>query len=347
MQDGLLGGLGRGLEQAVQRRLMQQRQRRHGFGGPLGQPHRGAEGQRDVAAAVAIVAAGAGQPGRRTTCHAGELAGIQRCIGGQQHDDGAALGGGRLRRPARQLHRHRDALPGHRQRARPPLVGQHQRTQRVAAALPAHAARGAADATLQPVAGHAPPRAHAAFVEAAAVLPRGGQRLQHMGLLQRQRLRIVEPAVVAFEDQRIHRRQAARQLGRVGDGIAHQGGEGGAHGQGAHKRDGRLQRAQLLHLHQARALAEAVDHRHAGRQLLQEQVARLRQQHGGAGLHRAVGQRAMGHRDPCRVGDGIPRAAGQRAHLRRAQPAAGRGAAGLRRGRAWGRVHRAGRRPAG
>ena len=102
MQDGLLGAVGRGLEQRVEQRVVQQRDRRHRLLAPLRQRVGGGEGQRDVAAAVAEDRAGARQAGAGAQRKAAQLARVERRVGGEQHDDRALLGLGRraLRRCA-------------------------------------------------------------------------------------------------------------------------------------------------------------------------------------------------------------------------------------------------------
>ena len=81
MQDGLLGAVGGRLEQAVEQRVVQQRDGGHRRIGALRQRVGGRERERDVAAAVAEDGAGAREPGTGTQCQPAQLACVERLPG--------------------------------------------------------------------------------------------------------------------------------------------------------------------------------------------------------------------------------------------------------------------------
>ena len=223
---------------------------------------------------------------------------------------------------------------------------------------------------LERKAGHAAPGADRALRHPLAGR---GQRLGVVRFLHRHGLDVIQVAVVALEHQRIDRGQLAANGGIGCHGGADLRVGHGAHAEGVGQRDGRFQHAQLLHLHQPRALAEAVEHGGGCGRLVQERVAGVRAHHGHAGLRCAIGQRDMAHGDVADVADGIQGPAGK-SPMREcptlgcpAQPCiapecetppsspdtrAGRRARDGRRrgitcGRSWDRARRAGRRPAG
>lgn len=182
MQDRLLGDLGRALKEHIERGLVQQRDGRHRLGRKLRHAPRGGERERDVAAAVAVVGAGARQPGRGATRHTRQLPCIERGIGGEQHDDRTALRAIGGHEPGLQLRA--DAPASDRQRLGATLIRKHERAQPVVPPLPRQAARGAADAALQAMARHAAPctGTDAALCEARLALLRRmagrGERLR-------------------------------------------------------------------------------------------------------------------------------------------------------------------------
>lgn len=67
------------------------------------------------------------------------------------------------------------------------------------------------------------------------------------------------------------------------------------HGQGIGQQNGGLQGAQLLHLDQADALAEAVDHMGSGQALLVKHIPCVGNDGGDAGVYLAVVERHMAH----------------------------------------------------
>ena len=114
-----------------------------------------------------------------------------------------------------------------------------------------------------------------------------------MSLLHGQRLCIVQPAVIALENQRVERRQITSELGNLRQRVADQRRADGSGGKGGGQGDRRFERAQFLHLHQPGTLAKAVDDRQPRRYLLQEKIAGLRQNDGDTALYASRVQRAM------------------------------------------------------
>jgi hypothetical protein len=164
------------------------------------------------------------------------------------------------------------------------------------------------------------------------------ERLQVMLPGHGHALDVVEEAIVALEDQRVDRRQAAPALGIGGDAVADLRDRHLRHRKRIRQRDRRLQHPEFGDLHQADALAEAVEHDGGGGHAVTKQVAAMRPHHRHAGLHRPLVQRAVAHGDAGDIGDGVA-APGRQAADTRQQ--------GLRCGRSWGRAHRASRRRAG
>ena len=125
------------------------------------------------------------------------------------------------------------------------------------------------------------------------LLARRVDRRLGMRLGDRHRLDVVQVAVVALQHDRIDRRGLPADLRIGGDRAADQRIGAGADGEGVGQQDRRLQRAEFVHLHQADALAEAVQHRRGRDRLVAEQVAVVRQDGGDAGAHVALDQRGV------------------------------------------------------
>ena len=165
--------------------------------------------------------------------------------------------------------------------ARRAEVGHDQGAHGVGPAVRLHPPGGGADAPLEAQADHAGAAAHGPLLE---VLPGVGQSLTDMLRADVEAPDVVEPAVVALGDQAVHRAGGDPDV-RVP--LQHVPGErltGGAHAQGVGEEDGGLDGAQLLHLDEAHALAEAVDDRHPGHHLVPEAVAPVGQHGGDAGV---------------------------------------------------------------
>ena len=127
---------------------------------------------------------------------------------------------------------------------------------------------------------------------------------------------VVQAAVVALADHRVHAAGGLADVGVSLQHILHQRGLRRAHAEGVGKQDGRFQRAQLVDLHKTGGLAKAVDDI-AGRQhLFVENVPLVGQQCRYAGLHCTVCQGAVPYRHPRHIADLIPRTFGQCAHLK-------------------------------
>ena len=118
---------------------------------------------------------------------------------------------------------------------------------------------------------------------------------------------VVEGAVVALADQGVDGACGAPDVGIAGHGVFHQGGVGGAHAEGVGEDDGGLDGAQLLHLDEPGGLAEAVDDRRGGEDLVPEEVPLVGQHGGDAGVHvSAVPDGDVAHGDAGDVGDEVP-----------------------------------------
>ena len=137
----------------------------------------------------------------------------------------------------------------------------------------------------------------------------GLQGLLHMSLLHGQRLCIVEPAVIALENQRVERRQISSEFGNLRQRVADQRRADDSGGKGRGQGNRRFDRAQLLHLHQPRTLAKAIDDRQTCRYLFQEKIAGLRQNDGDAALYGPRVQRAMADGNAGNIVDRIQRPA--------------------------------------
>ena len=125
---------------------------------------------------------------------------------------------------------------------------------------------------------------------------------------------IVQAAVVALADDRVHTAGGLADIGVALQHIFDQRRLHGAHTQGVGKQDGGLQRAQLIDLDKAGGLAEAVDDM-AGRQhLIMEHISGVRQQRGHAGLDIAIRQCAMAHCHARHITDLIALPVGQMPH---------------------------------
>ena len=124
---------------------------------------------------------------------------------------------------------------------------------------------------------------------------------------------VVQAAVVALADHRVHAAGGLADVRVSLQHIFHQRGLRRAHAEGVGKEDGRFQGAQLVDLNQARGLAKAVDDMAGGQQLLVEDIPRVGQQGRHARLDIAVRQGAVAHRHAGHVADLIQRPVGQMA----------------------------------
>ena len=134
---------------------------------------------------------------------------------------------------------------------------------------------------------------------------RGVQRGEHMVLRDVQAPDVVQIAVVALEDDGVHGAFGAADLVVAREHIAHAGRKGRADRERIGQDQRRLEIPELLHLHESRALAEAVDHMDRGGAAVMEQIPLVRQQGCHARLHIAIRQRAVPDRDPRHVGDEV------------------------------------------
>ena len=109
---------------------------------------------------------------------------------------------------------------------------------------------------------------------------------------------IAEAGVVALHDQGIDRACIQADVVVSLQHILHQRRGHGAHGQSIGQQDGGFQRTQLLHLDQADALSEAVDHMGSGQALFVKYITRVGDDGGDAGVYLAVVDRHMAHTHP-------------------------------------------------
>ena len=96
VDDRLLGAVHHGLKQPVDQAVMQHGHAGHRSVGLLRHGIGGRKGQRNIAAAMAEHRTGAGQAGAGAQREPAQLARIERCVGGDQQDDGALFGLGRV-----------------------------------------------------------------------------------------------------------------------------------------------------------------------------------------------------------------------------------------------------------
>ena len=137
-----------------------------------------------------------------------------------------------------------------------PEVGLHQNAQSEATLPDLHDAGGRADAPLQPEADGALARAHVAL---GKVLAGGSDGGIQVGLIGGAVIVAGQDAVVGLSHHGVDGSAGSPLGGALLDGIAHEGVVDLAHVEGPRQGDGGLQGSQLLHLHEARCFAEAVD----------------------------------------------------------------------------------------
>ena len=272
-------------------------------------PVGGSEGDDDLAAAVAAVGPGAGKPHQRPAAQPPQLPLAQGDIRSQHRDDGAFILVGRdavIQQGVDRRARHDEVIE---QR----MVGEHQCAHGVGFSVQFHHPGGGADAAFQAVAAHPPPGTYGTLGKICLAVCQRGKNvlLGHMEPPD-----IVQAAVVALADHRVHAAGGLADVGVFLQHILYQRGLCRAHAEGVGKQDGRFQRAQLVDLHKAGGLAKAVDDI-AGRQhFFVENIPLVRQQRRYARLHHAVCQGAVPYRHPRHIADLIPCTFGQRAHLK-------------------------------
>ena len=122
-----------------------------------------------------------------------------------------------------------------------------------------------------------------------------------------------KPSVVALADDGIDALHVDAVLPAAVDGILHQRIGNQSDIQRIGQRDGRFDGAELLDLHQAGGLAEAVEHAARAHNLMDKQVLLRRQHDGDAGLMLLRIYSAMADGDAGHIGDGVALPLGQRA----------------------------------
>ena len=206
-----------------------------------------------------------------------------------------------------------DGLARHDEVVKQRVVGEHQCTDGVLLAVQLHHPGGRADAALEPVTAHSPPCAYSALGKVCLAVR---QRSKDVLFGDMKSPDVVQAAVVALADHRVHAAGGLADIGVLCQHILHQCGLRCAHTEGVGKQNRRFQRAKLVDLYKAGGLAKAVDNM-AGRQhLFVENISRVRQQRRYAGLHHTVCQRAVPHRHARHIADLIQRTFGQLAHLK-------------------------------
>ena len=185
----------------------------------------GAEGDDEIAAAVAIVAARAGQAGGDAHAQPPQLARGKRGVRGQHDHDRAATGRGHRARWLRGRHRRGHPLAHWHatdyQVRGTAEVGLHQRAHGVAADLRRYHTAGRADAALPAIAGGACAGADCPFGHG----PRQRRLDGSPDLLGPDvaSLEVAEITVVRLTDEDIDRTGADADVGVVADGVLHQG----------------------------------------------------------------------------------------------------------------------------
>ena len=206
-----------------------------------------------------------------------------------------------------------DGLARHDEVVKQRVVGEYQCTDGVLLAVQLHHPGGRADAALEPVTAHSPPCAYGALGKVCLAVR---QRSKDVLFGDMKSPDVVQAAVVALADHRVHAAGGLADIGVLFQHILHQRGLRRAHTEGVGKQNRRFQRAKLVDLYKAGGLAKAVDNM-AGRQhLFVENISRVRQQRRYAGLHHTVCQRAVPHRHARHIADLIQRTFGQLAHLK-------------------------------
>lgn len=135
-------------------------------------------------------------------------------------------------------------------------IGEHERARRISVAADMHHTRSRTHAALQFEARHAPPRADRAALELDTARLECARVVR---FVNRERLHVVEIAIVAFEHERIHARVFAsdariRSNGRANLRIGER-----ADAERVGQRDRRFDHAKLVDLNEPDALAEPVD----------------------------------------------------------------------------------------
>ena len=266
----------------------------------------GREGDGDLAAPVADEGAGARDADRGAPGDPFELPLRERDVGREQRDDRSLLvlrrgdsedGGADLPSVQGQVFHLAE-------------VGEHERAQRERRAAALDDARRRADSPFELVARHSAPRADRALLEVGA---RRGDGPQHVLPADRKRADVVQEAVVALEDRRVHRPGLPADVGVRGEHRADERLGRRAHAEGVGQQDRRLERAHLLDLDDPARLAETVDHVARRHDFFAEEVPRRRNNGGHTGLYRAVGEGAVSDGDAGDVGDRIPQSFGHTA----------------------------------
>ena len=296
-------------EQRVDGIIVEQGHGQQGFLRVMRHPVGGGEGDDDLAAAVAAVGAGAGKPHQRPAAQPPQLPLAQGDIRSQHRDDGAFILVGRdavIQQGVDRRARHDEVIEGG-------VIGEHHCPDGVGLTVQLHQPGGRTDAAFQPVAAHSPPGAYGTLGKVWLAV---GQCSEDVFFGDVKAPDVVQAAVVALADHRVHAAGGLADVGVFLQHILYQRGLCRAHAEGVGKQDRRFQRAQLVDLHKAGGLTKAVDDIAGCQHFFVEHVPLVRQQRRYARLHYAVCQGAVPYRHPRHIADLIPRTFGQRAHLK-------------------------------
>ena len=203
-----------------------------------------------------------------------------------------------------------DGRPRHDEVIENGMVREDERTDGVGLPVQLHLPGCRPDAAFQAVAAHPAPGSNGTL---GKIGPAVSQRGKDMLFGYMQAPDVVQAAVVALADDRVHAAGGLTDVRITLQHVLHQRRLHGAHTEGIGEQDRRFQRPQLVDLDQAGRLAETVDDM-AGRQhLIVEHIARMRQQSRHAGLDIAVRQCAVPHRHARHIADLVPGAVRQSA----------------------------------
>ena len=183
------------------------------------------------------------------------------------------------------------------------MVGQHQHAQREALSLDLHNPGGGANAALQIVADHALARAYISLGKIGRGAFNSGE---YLFLSHRPVPDVIERAVVALADHRVHRLDGIAPGLCLAAHVLHHGVMDQAHVQGVGQGNGGLQGAQLPDLHQPRRFAEAVKHMAGRHHLLLKNIIRTGQDHRHAGFVPLAVHSTVAHPNAGYIRNGVP-----------------------------------------
>ena len=170
---------------------------------------------------------------------------------------------------------------------------------------------GRPDAAFQAVATHSPPGPDGTLGKISLAV---GQCSENVFFGDVKTPDVVQAAVVALADHRVHAAGGLADVGVAGQHVLHQRRLHGANTQRIGEQNRRFQRAQFIDLDKAGGLAEAVDNIACRQEFVVEDISLMGQQSRHAGLDVSLRQRAVSHRHPRHIADLIQGAVGQPPH---------------------------------